>query len=1259
MKKRKFLLGLAVLSSLLTVGSLVVSCSGDISFNVDTPDPTDPDNPTDPDDPENPGTGDEPDEPVEPDPVVDKYLEIVSYPTQTSFTIYDYFTVNGLVVEKVEETDGVETFRDTVDSGDYDLSIPAGTQLTEVTEDLVVTLKLLSDPDGEYGSVSLHFIVNDFVRHTATFVDDEGTQLYQVSVIDGQFATYVGATPSKTYTGDDYAYSFQGWYVQGDESQTLVTLSSYAITEDVTFVTKFSLVDLSGTDGTFSYAWSDDRNGYIITSFSLTDSLTGATNYDVVVPDTFNGAEVVGIDNSPTNNYGVFYNSSSSLRSTVQSITLGANIQYVGKGTFYGLSNSELTITLNDGLEELGEQCFRAATGLTSITIPGTVKHIPYWCFYGATALSEITLNEGVESLDTQVFNSTKITTLTLPNSLTSFSTQTFMTVSSLTTVNIGAGLTGDTIGDSGLFSASSIGLTNITVSDDNPYLKTDDGYSLLSKDGTILYGVARYGGNRDADGNFTDDGVYTVPSGVEVIGAYAFNYFKDGGWNGIVLGADVKEAQAYAFANNSGTMTMTFNDKLEVIGTYAFSYFYHTSGGKSLTELVMPDSVTTIDDYAFYYCNALTSFTFGANMQNFGQDMFDRCSITTYSINNPQYLQVYSDNVLISADGTEIVYVMPNSTGASTFNMPNTVTKVTKAAFYENSVITEMTLSTNLETIEESAFENTAIASGLVLPSTLTYIGDRAFYGSRSITSIDYSNSATYIGTSAFYNVTATFTNSVVVNEGTTIGESVFYGTTGLTEATINVELTASLFRGSGLTKVTLGSQLTTLPTNVFYSCSSLEEISIPESVTTIGTSALYGASSLTSITLPENLETIGNTALQGVGLTELTIPSKVTSIGTSAFRESTSLTTVVFNNTLSEIPSTAFYGDTALKNITWPQGLTGINAQAFQACGFESVTVPSGVTTMGNQVFYNCTSLKEATLPNTLISLGTSTFYGCTSLTSVDLGEGLTSLPGSTFNGCSSLTSVTLPSSITTIGTSAFYGTAITEFTLNEGVTFASGASSVFYNATSLTTVNWNSTTQTSIGSNFFYGASSLNTFNLGAGATITSIGSAAFRATAFTSTPFDMSNVTSIGTNAFYGCTRLQSFELPTNSSFTSISNYTFYGCTSLESIEIPENVTSIGTQVFRNNTSLTEVTIKNGGISSSSSSTTNAPFNGCTYLETVNFYGTQAQAETLLIGTKFFGATTLTGVQINLYDASTGSLSMTGTYSSSAGAITWNL
>ena len=116
-------------------------------------------------------------------------------------------------------------------------------------------------------------------------------------------------------------------------------------------------------------------------------------------------------------------------------------------------------------------------------------------------------------------------------------------------------------------------------------------------------------------------------------------------------------------------------------------------------------------------------------------------------------------------------------------------------------------------------------------------------------------------------------------------------------------------------------------------------------------------------------------------------------------------------------------FFDCTSLSSITIPDSVTSIGSSAFKECSsLSSVTIPDSVTSIGYSAFQGCTSLSSITIPDRVADIGNLAFAGCTNLGSVTIPDSVTSIGYSAFFGCRSLNSITIPGSVTSIGSSAF---------------------------------------------------------------------------------------------------------------------------------------------------------------------------------------------------------------------------------------------
>ena len=189
----------------------------------------------------------------------------------------------------------------------------------------------------------------------------------------------------------------------------------------------------------------------------------------------------------------------------------------------------------------------------------------------------------------------------------------------------------------------------------------------------------------------------------------------------------------------------------------------------------------------------------------------------------------------------------------------------------------------------------------------------------------------------------------------------------------------------------------------------------------------------------LPESLIRIEGTAFEGcTGLTAIDIPDTVTAIGIHAFEDCTNLKDVHLPKNLATLSSYLFRGCSAMQVIELPPTLEEIEDAAFENSGMVSIEIPGNCATLGNDVFADCVSLKEAVLEPGVKSIGNNCFDGCTALETVSLPEGLTTIRDFAFRNCDALTAVEVPDSVTTLETYAFSSCdSLSDVSLGTGIT------------------------------------------------------------------------------------------------------------------------------------------------------------------------------------------------------------------------------
>ena len=354
------------------------------------------------------------------------------------------------------------------------------------------------------------------------------------------------------------------------------------------------------------------------------------------------------------------------------------------------------------------------------------------------------------------------------------------------------------------------------------------------------------------------------------------------------------------AFWGCSGLTSVTIPNSISYIGKYAFA---SCSG---LTSVTIPNSVSYIGEAAFGGCSGLTSVTVDKN--NGTYDSRDNCNAIIETSTNK--LIVGCKNTTIPNSVTSIGdWAFASCSGLTSVTIPNSVTSIGGYAFSGCSGLTSVTVDKNNGTydsrnncnaiIETSTNKLIVGCNNTIIPNSITSIGDGAFAYCSGLTSVTIPNSVTSIGEFAFSHCSG-LTSVAITNSVTSIGEYAFSGCSGLTSVTFNAEKCTYMGSDSypvfndciNLTTLNIGNKVTTIPNHAFYDCTGLTSVTIPNSVTSIGESAFSGCSGLTSVTIPNSVTFIGGYAFRGCsGLTSVTIPNSVTFIGDYAFYNCTGL--------------------------------------------------------------------------------------------------------------------------------------------------------------------------------------------------------------------------------------------------------------------------------------------------------------------------------------------------------------------------------
>ena len=369
--------------------------------------------------------------------------------------------------------------------------------------------------------------------------------------------------------------------------------------------------------------------------------------------------------------------------------------------------------------------------------------------------------------------------------------------------------------------------------------------------------------------------GAYSVKEGTRIICDNAFTWCRS--LSDIVIPDSVTSIGIGAFFNCSSLSNIVIPDSVTSIGGAAFFIC------GSLSSIVIPDSVASIGDSVFRGCSSLSEIVIPDSVTSIGIGAFGGCA-------SLQYLSIPKSVICLN--------------GNPFYNMNGKLECLSPNFIYEDDVLFNKDKSIII------SFRNQSVES-YVIPDSVTSIGNSAFSCCSSLSEVVIPDSVTSIGNSAFSCC-------------------------------------------SSLSKVVIPTSVTSIGHNVFQGCSSLSEIVIPDSVTSIGNSAFSCCSSLSKIVIPTSVTSIGDWTFSGCSsLSEVVIPSSVTSIGGWAFKDCGSLSTIVIPSSVTSIGDSAFYGCDSLSEIVIPSSVTSIGDWTFNGCNFPDNLKQELISRFGYRIF------------------------------------------------------------------------------------------------------------------------------------------------------------------------------------------------------------------------------------------------------------------------------------------------------------------
>ena len=720
---------------------------------------------------------------------------------------------------------------------------------------------------------------------------------------------------------------------------------------------------------------------------------------------------------------GIFYNILSATEQTAQVTFEGDYYWTYAVNSYKGEVVIPSSVNYNGKtyrVSEINEGTFYNAINLTSITIPESVTSIKNNAFEKCSNLTTIIIPEGVTSIGDRVFaECSSMTSITIPESVTSFGESVFykcggsliincnipsdmLHCSTITSVTIGEKVT--SIGESAFSGCSNLTTVNIPESVTSIGQHAFSGCSNLTSPITIPQGITCI--EKGTFNSCSNLASIIIPESVTSIGE---NAFYDCGYE-LIVNSDIPTRAFY----HSKFTSVTVGEKVTSIG---FEAFFDCSG---LTSITLPESLTSIGGYAFYGCGSLTSIILPKGLTSIGERAFANCNGLA-SISIPENVTEFAPNSFEDCNLKTVFWkggTLPNNLGQINY------TANSDYASYSNFKVYPML---------NSMFEVDGVK---YVPTSMS---------DRTCDVVDYDCNRTE--ESVEIGATVSYRNvAFTVNE---INDYTFYGHKYIKEVSLANQGSIganALANCTELTSVNIAEGVASIGESAFSGCNKLEAFVLPASVSSVGNNMLSNCNALTTLAVANGnakydsrnncnaiVETETNKLVAACNQTR--IPESVTAIDDYAFSGCGEVTSVNIHENISSIGDYAFSGCSSLSDVTIEDrtevltlGSNG-NRGLFADCPLDLVYIGGKISydtssSKGYSPFSSNTTLRTVTITDKEDTIYPYEFYNCSALKNLTIGDGVTSIGDYAFSGCSSLENFSFGCSMKTIGTNAFLG-------------------------------------------------------------------------------------------------------------------------------------------------------------------------------------------------------------------------------------------
>ena len=572
--------------------------------------------------------------------------------------------------------------------------------------------------------------------------------------------------------------------------------------------------------------------------------------------------------------------------SSLETVGLPSKIESISAGLFSGCT-SLANIEIPNSVKNIGNWAFNGCDVLQKIEIPKQVESIGTGAFYKCNALKSLEIPDSVKTIGDYAFaKEENLETILLPYGLKVIENATFQECSNLKTIQIPNSI--EKLGDSAFEKCSSLqsisGGENITSVGTRVFSGCSQLQSVTIFPKISTINTSMFGGCKNLTHIVFPDKLIEIKSG-----AFSGCAFSD-----ITVPDTVTSLEAYAFSSCTNLKRIQCSKELTTIGERCFS------DCTALDEIVIPDRVRSLGQYVFSGCKNLSKITFEGDAPEISSYAFAQVKATCYY---PKGNTTYTAEIITQDFGGDLIWTYEGEEADSDAN------KCGEHITWTLSESGELVLS----------------GSGEMYDYSLKNLEYAPWYEVRKkIKSIQISDGITHIGAYAFYKCENVTTVNTLPNSITTIGAYAF-SWCHITEIELpdNLEnITDGMLDDCRyLKKVTFPKKLKIIGKYAFSMCVGLNSVEIPEGVVSIGDGAFaacgnytswgeyYPSSSFISVKLPSTLQSLGNNVFRWcTSLQTINIPGKTVEVGNGAFSYCYNLSNVTFEWSVPKLASDIF---------------------------------------------------------------------------------------------------------------------------------------------------------------------------------------------------------------------------------------------------------------------------------------------------------------------------------------------------------------